>query len=218
MRSWSSVPLGTLWRQRMRLRIALLTQEETSAHQCLLTPTGHIVPRGQGTFHFKVCTCTRMAKGSLVSSTPPGEKSAPDQKAGGARASGGLVVSGQLCAQLAAEQIRARRMWDGTCKTFNTKKGQLNITASPSDHKCAFIRASISNANSHFYPKWLKSLQVQQTYPSYKLFKEPSLVWTIVNTFETLKLLQEYSHEDFFLGFLLKTLCNAFIFFQTHVS
>lgn len=36
------------------------------------------------------------------------------------------------------------------------------------------------------------------------LCKERSLVWAIINTFKSLKQLQEYSPEDVFIGFLLK--------------
>lgn len=63
-------------------------------------------------------------------------------------------------------------------------------------------------------PQATKIIIVEETHPSYVLFKKRPLALAVINTFiKILKVLQEYSPEDVFIGFFSEDcLCNSFIF------
>lgn len=62
-------------------------------------------------------------------------------------------------------------------------------------------------------PQATKIIIVEETHPSYVLFKKLPLVLAVINTFKILKVLQEYSPEDVFIGFFSEYfLYNSFIF------
>lgn len=103
----------------------------------------------------------------------------------------------------------ARRAWGGASST----QDPLNIMTSQPVCPFVFIHGRISNTSSNFYIQPLKSWPVSETHPSNVLFKELPLVLAVENTsLKILKVLQEYSPEDVFIEFLLKTVSETLSF------